>query len=891
MTLPVEGPSTAYCTANVIEVIRREIEEAGGTEVFFVGRRDTAGLITEIEALAYGNQSAVAAITGRVRSGEVILHNHPSGYIMPSDPDLVISQQMSELGVGSYICDNPCSRIRIVVRPHDLRRKVMLNPEVIDSYFSRASPLGSQMEFEERPQQRHMAELVARAFNEEGISVVEAGTGTGKSLAYLIPSILYSLENKEKVMISTNTINLQEQILQKDLPVLIKVLGQPIKAEIVKGRSNYVCKRKAEFARDELRYGGQQSFLENDIRQELAMLLDWAKSSPTGDRQELSVQPREEAWEKIGSEADNCLRLRCNFYEECFFYNSRRRAATADLMIVNHSLLLSDLSVRRESNNWSTAAVLPPAKHVILDEAHHLEESATRHLAAVISKYSFRRHFRRLIRSDSSSKQGILPSLTDRLGSIANPENTAGLNQIYTLLVDRVIPETDEVQQHLEHHLDELAFAFLTLAGIDLPRPNQEEKFRLRPPMVETELWRQRIQPRILEINKALQEIGTLHRMALKLFKEFIGEENPELLNLFMDWRAVAERLDDSRLTLMKVVDNDPETCRWVEFKLDKKQNLFLTLNAAPIDVAAVLREVLHTKFKTEVLTSATLTVEKNFQFLFNRIGLTPPSPKKQNTPTNSQSSEPTEAEIQSARPIFQSIFESPFQYPKQVFFGVPNDLGDVRKDGANFERRLAQLILQSVTITEGRAFILFTSYKQLMNVYQLTASTIQSMGYDVYRQGEESRSVLLRKFRENETSVLFATSSFWEGVDVKGRSLELLILAKLPFTVPNDPVAEAQNEFIEAQGGDAFSSLVVPRAIVRFKQGFGRLIRSQTDRGAVLVADDRLQSMAYGRRFLQSLPKMPVHFDTTTSLMAKMTTFFEQTTPAACAPVDLPTE
>ncbi len=870
MPPPVEGNAALYCTENALKIIRSEIAQAGGTEVFFIGRREFSGLIDEVEAHAYGNNSAVSAIVGHLRSGQVILHNHPSGVLLPSEPDLIISQQVSEMGVGSYICNNECTAIRIIVRPHDVRKKTLLNAQQIELYFQAASPLAKEMTFEERPQQRIMASMVCKAFNDEAASVVEAGTGTGKSLAYLIPSLVYAVENKERVLISTNTINLQEQILQKDLPVLERVMGQPIKAEIVKGRSNYVCKRKAEFAREELQLGGQQSFLEDEIRKELTDLLAWAKSSASGDRQELNVHPRDEAWEKVGSEADNCLRLRCKFYEECFFYNSRRRAATADLMIVNHSLLLSDLAVRRESNNWSTAAVLPPAKHLILDEAHHLEESATRHLAAQLSKFTFRRLFRRLYRADGRGKQGILPSFCEKLNALANGENTPGLSKLYSYLIERVIPDTEDAQSTTEHLMDEASFAILAISGLSLPRFGQEERFRLRSPMMEGNRWKQEVNLHFLKMSKLLQEIITTHRAALKRIKEMLEEDSPELINLFMEWRANIERLENTRQILLLLIATDEKTCRWVEFRQDKKRNLMATLCASPIDVAEILHESMHTRFKTQVLTSATLTVEKDFKFLYDRIGLIARTP---NYTTNNESEE---TRVSSARPIYQKILESPFNYSKQVFFGVPNDLGDVRRSPMDFEANLSRFIVQAITISEGRAFILFTSYKQLMSVYNQISASIQAMGFDVYRQGEESRTVLLEKFRENETSVLFATSSFWEGVDVRGRSLELLILAKLPFTVPNDPVAEAQYEYIEAQGGDAFNSLVVPRAIVRFKQGFGRLIRSQTDRGAVLVADDRIQSMAYGRRFVKSLPEMNVHHHSSQLLFEKMQNFFE---------------
>ncbi|MBI5155415.1 DEAD/DEAH box helicase family protein [Candidatus Poribacteria bacterium] len=851
MQPPFEGPPELYLSADAAAQLADEIAEAGGVEVFFIGKRGAGGLVTEVESHACGSETAVPVLTQLVSPGDVIIHNHPSGQLMPSAADLDISARLGLVGAGSYIVNNDCSRVRVVVRPHDPKKKSPVSPEEVEALLGPESQLVREVgEYEDRPQQRRMAALVTASLNNDGIAVIEAGTGTGKSLAYLIPAVLYGLANGERVIVSTNTINLQEQILHKDLPVVQRVLNREFKAEIVKGRSNYVCKRKAQFARDQLT-GQAQLMIGDEFTAELRELLAWTLETQSGDRQELNIPPREEVWERVVSEADNCLRVRCPFYESCFFYNSRRRAARANVLVVNHSLLMSDLAVRRESNNWSTAAVLPPCQYIILDEAHHIEEVATQHLGFQLSRAGLRRLFARLHRSDARGQRGVLTTLGGKLEELRAGGKLGTESPIWKLFGTDVLSRAQDASERADQLLEDFAYVFLDIADLPPPSRGLEHRVRLTPAVLADTRWGGECTERIAEIADAIGGAVGASREVIKLLGELDADVIQGLINIVMEWRSILDRLDGQRRMALAFVREDDAFCPWVEVRTDARGRLLPKLCRAPISVADVLRESLHSRVKTEILTSATLSVDHGFGYLAERIGL---------------------SGLQ-GRQAQELLLETPFDFERQVFFGVPNDLGDPRHQG--FDDQLARFITRAVTESGGRAFVLFTSNGQMRRMYQTCSAPIGRLGIRTLLQGEESRDRLLQRFREDETSVLFATSSFWEGVDVKGRALELLIIARLPFAVPSDPIQEAQFEYLREHGRDPFQNLVVPRAIIRLKQGVGRLIRAKTDRGAVLITDDRVVRMGYGRRFLQSLPKVEVRVAQTDQLMAGLRTFY----------------
>jgi ATP-dependent DNA helicase DinG len=400
--------------------------------------------------------------------------------------------------------------------------------------------------------------------------------------------------------------------------------------------------------------------------------------------------------------------------------------------------------------------------------------------------------------------------------------------------------------------------------GLDLPRAGIEHRFRLTPRMVESPGWRDRVQLHIMAISECLAGCLEVHRRGLRLLGDLEEESLAEFLNHAMEWRALVDRVENARRVAASFLKIDPTKCQWIELAQDKRGRLAVKLCDAPIEVAPILRESLHDKMRSEVLTSATLTVAGQFEYLFQRIGLGARSPRAEAT---------GDGDPPPARSIESLLLPAPFDYRKQVFLGVPTDLGDPRAPG--FDDRLGDLAVRAISASGGRAFVLFTSWGQMKRVHAACAPIIRKQGIECLVQGEDTRDRLLRKFRADETSVLFATSSFWEGVDVRGRALELLIIAKLPFAVPNDPITEAQVEALQRQGKDAFNELVVPRAIIRLKQGFGRLIRAHSDRGAVIIGDERVVRMGYGRRFLQSLPDVEVRSLDTPALVAQLEAFY----------------
>jgi ATP-dependent DNA helicase DinG len=879
---PVEGPSSYFFDPAASRQCAEEIATAGGVEVFFIGRRDPDnGLISEVESHAYGNAAAVPALAQLAKPGDILIHNHPSGNLLPSDPDLSIAAPAGNMGIGFYIIDNGATRCRVVVKAQDAKKKVdILADEIATKLSPSGSLVGAVDQFEDRPEQREMALSVARALNNDGVSIVEAGTGTGKSFAYLVPAILYAVRNDERIVVSTNTINLQEQLLHKDIPALRRALGEDFEVEIVKGRGNYVCKRKAEYARDEVR-----TLAPDEFTRELGEVLQWITHSTNGDRQELPVPPRHEVWERVQSEADNCLRLRCPFYESCFFYNSRRRAARAKVLIVNHSLLLSDLAVRRATGNYTMAAVLPPYKRVILDEAHHLEEVATKSLAQQVTRAGLRQMMGRLYRRESSGGgRGVLNNLGDVFDNLARDRKLPQADSLVMRITTELIPGIPDVRDSLDFLFADFSSLFLRAARIDRLPGREELKVRLTPAIRTSKDWIDECERLLHAMCQELTALISRHQEAIEQIDEWEDDDLQEaILNPVMEWRALVGRLDGLRSTLLSFINPKSDECQWVELAQrqghSRSGELIVRLCVAPIEVRTVLKEALHDRMKTEVLTSATLAVDKDFEFFADRCGL-PGAERPGSKPELGEDGEPIiRRKPTEARLVERVVLPSPFDYRRQVFFAVPTDMADPRAQ--DFDDDLAELINRSVAISGGRAFVLFTSYGQLKKLATICEPTFRRLGISLLRHGEENRDVLIRKFREDETSVLFGTSSFWEGVDVKGRALELLILAKLPFSVPTEPIQEAQFEAIKAAGRDPFTSLVVPRAVIRFKQGFGRLIRSRTDRGAVIVADKRVIQMGYGQRFLRSLGDIEVRRGPRHELLAEMETFFSSPPPA----------
>ncbi|MEJ2207320.1 MAG: JAB domain-containing protein, partial [Gemmatimonadota bacterium] len=388
--------------------IAQEVERAGGREVCFLADVDEARVIQGPRAVARGNFAAVLVAARDADEGGVMIHNHPSGSLEPSEADLRVAAELYDRGIGTAIVDNLASSLYVVVEPPPPKRRIALDPVELDRLLGPDGPLQTLHDgYEDRPGQREMTRAVADRFNDGGVAIVEAGTGTGKSLAYLLPAARWAIQNRERTVVSTNTINLQEQLSGKDLPLVERILGEEVGWALVKGRGNYVSIRRALLAAE-----SQGSLFEEDRSAEVTALLEWMESTEDGSRSDLASSPSDDLWEEVRSDPDVCLRARCPHFQQCFYQRSRRRAASAQMLVVNHHLLFTDLAVRRVTRNYTQAAVLPPYKHVVLDEAHNVEDAATSHLGAEVTR---RGVFRVLSRLDRRGR-GLLTSLHELLG-------------------------------------------------------------------------------------------------------------------------------------------------------------------------------------------------------------------------------------------------------------------------------------------------------------------------------------------------------------------------------------------------------------------------------------------------------------------------------------------
>jgi ATP-dependent DNA helicase DinG len=831
----------------VIEAMRAEIEAAGGNEVFFVGATDEKRMVVKAVPLAHGNKEAVPAITQHVRHGDVVIHNHPDGPLTPSSADVSIASSVGQTGVGFYIVNNSVTRVYEVVVAFEQEKLEHLDANALERILQPGGPIARALKrYEHREQQVEMMRSVAESFNQNGIAAIEAGTGTGKTFAYLIPAIFWAVKNKERVVLSTNTINLQEQLMVKDIPALLSALKMKCKAALVKGRGNYLCRRKLEMLEREF------DLLSAPEEQEmLQAIIQWAKSTGDGSRSDLSFVPRSDVWEKVNAESDTCLRVRCKHFNDCFVNKARRDAASADLLVVNHHLLFADLSLRSATGSYSDMAVLPGYRRVILDEAHNIEDSATSYFGARVTRLGLLRLLGRIHHPQSKRQEGgLISALRAKLMRLPGGDERA--DELILHIQNEIIPRKITLEYMVGDAFDAIQ-EFLQDYKLS-QRADGEMKARVNSALQQDPRWSEQCLPAVERLTSELCIFNSRVAFILERLKAICGksETGTDFSDDRIELGAVSGRIDAAVSTINDVLfGQDPERIRWVEAQTRLK-NPAVRLFSVPLDVGPVLAEQVYARFPTVVLTSATLTVEDKFDFVCSRIGLN---------------------EADENRMRFLRL-PSPFDFARQAMLGIPTDIPGPKEP--DYRAAMASSILRCLSITEGRAFLLFTSFSMLGWAHRELAPELErKLGVAALRQGDEHRTALLERFRRDTTSVLFATLSFWEGVDVEGESLECVVLAKLPFKVPDEPVIQARAEDIDRRGGNSFLEYSVPLAVIKFKQGFGRLIRNRTDHGAVLILDKRVAQKHYGRVFLKSLPPCRVVRGTSDEVFSQFEAFF----------------
>ncbi len=819
-------PPPLSLSPGAASAIREEVRRAGGREVTFLLEVGEDRVLQNPRAVARGNRSAVLAASREAPRGSVMVHNHPSGDLEPSDPDLAVAATLYEEGVGSAIVDNEAARLYVVVEPPAPRVVQPLALEEVGLFLGPGGPLAlTHPAFEDRPGQREMALLVARRYNQGGVGLVEAGTGTGKSLAYLLPAALWAIRNQERTVISTNTINLQEQLVGKDLPLLQAALGEDLRWALVKGRGNYISIRRAHLAA-----ASGPVLFEEDRSGELQGLLKWMETTRDGSLSDLSAPPSDEVWEEVQSDPDICLKARCPHFQSCFFQRARREAAAAEILVVNHHLLFTDLSIRRVTNNYTQAAVLPPYRHLILDEAHNAEEAATDHLGVEVTRRGLHRVLSRLERRG----KGVLADLQAQLAS--HPGSPSG-KELGERIRSRVLPALAGAREALEPFLASLGSAFPE-EGVGSVRLGGDEGVEPRE-RVEVQETLARL---LLTFRGLGREVGEL-RVRIQEDESWADALGGRALDL----AGVQSRLEAGAAGAQRVLDpgdEGPSLVRWLESRGKATVgSRNLALAAAPIEVGPILREDLFRRLDTTVLTSATLTTRTGFEYLRARLGLDARVLQDEGDPLD----------------VEEAVVASPFDFQEQSLLAVPTDLAGPLGEGDRFQVETARVVEEMAGITGGGLFVLFTSHQALRRVGELLKGREGGLPGPLFIQGEAPRARLLQKFVGAGHGILLGTASFWEGVDVPGEPLRGLILQKLPFQVPTEPITAARMERIQEQGGDPFWRFTLPEAALRLKQGFGRLIRTEADRGAVLILDDRILTRRYGPYLRQSLPPAPL--------------------------------
>lgn len=728
-----------------------------------------------------------------------------------------------------------------------------LDPDHANYLLSDDGPISAYLKgYEARPQQQEMLRCIVDAYNGEKIALVEAGTGTGKSLAYLIPAILWSRTSGERTVISTNTINLQEQLISKDIPLLCQALNIEIKAVLVKGMRNYVCLRKLEEAHLEIQ------LMPPEEAEELVKVEQWCHTTRDGSRATLPFVPSHNTWDRVCAENDTCSKNKCPLYQDCHFFKARKQADDAQLLVVNHHLLFADLSARGEEDNYKDPAVLPVYNRIILDEAHHIEDVATAYFADSIDRLGMLRTLGRLAAERQGKSHGKLPVLKEKITEHFKSGNIpTEMTPIMTALNIDLPIMRQEIANLIFDTLD-LFLRFLeTLKPRNAEEPS-ENKLRLLPMHMTHPDWETVILPKVKALTDELQRyVLTIEKMGANV-KQLDNEKLKEVTKgILFEITALGVRLLNACQMLEKFVAKDQPVSKvkWIEGQTLKSTINVLLVNAQ-LDINQALADFLFNKMATVVLCSATLTTNKHFQFIRNRLGLV--------------------EQFLEDKDVIEASFESPFDYQKQALLVVPQDMPDPTS-GA-FTKQAAEAIWDAIQASRGNAFVLFTSYSMLKQCYQMLQSRMEAGKYYPLKQGDDNRNNLLQQFKSRDRSVLFGTDSFWEGVDVAGEALRCVIIVKLPFKVPSEPIIQARTEALKAEGKDPFMEYSLPNAIVKFKQGFGRLIRNRKDRGCIVCLDSRIIHKRYGQEFLNSLPPCKQLFIDGKAMKQSMEEFYKKT-------------
>jgi len=705
--------------------------------------------------------------------------------------------------------------------------------KIISALKEDGAVAGRLPSYEPRQAQLDLLSLIIQSFNEDALCMAEAGTGVGKSFAYLLPAMHFALLNKEKVVISTATITLQQQLYEKDIPLVAEgmnaagseVPSAKIKAVLMKGRGNYICMRRL----DEI---FKEPVFDDREFEEIKQIAAWAKTSKTGGKSELSFLPSDTSWTQVCSESDLCLMLHCPWKDNCFIFKLRKEANNADVIVANHHLLFADLAARYQGAGYENAVILPPFSRLIIDEAHNIENAASSFFSVNFSRVGIIRQLGKLFNRRRGNNRGLVV----RLCAILNAHDR--LDDI-TEIIDKIKTRAEE--------LDDTALEICGMEGIYRLSAASDEAFLKRTLFSSLKALRKEI----------LKLTSFIRDMTKNLDEEKENNFSAAADSAIWEIKAVIRRLE----SVAEVSDifckykKHEDYILWIEKVKSSKSasNNWAVFTQTPLNLAPILEKSVFAPNKTVVCVSATLAINEDFSYWSAASGITNVSDRK----------------------LLSGCFSSPFPYSSAVLLASPTDAPLPDEDG--YQDFVDRTTVNLASIAGGSALILFTSYQSLSSAYQTAKNELASLGIRCLKQGDDDRTRLLQDFITDTKSCLFATDSFWEGVDAPGDTLRLVVICRLPFRTPGDPVLEAKREAIEKRGGNPFMELSLPQAVMKFKQGFGRLMRRSADNGVVVVLDGRLLKKSYGRLFLQSLPETKQSFSSIKNIINDTENFLYQ--------------
>lgn len=791
-----------------LQTIKKYLEEHNNKSMIFKATFDEDEKIQKPFFLSLYKKKSFEETLTKVGKNEVVIRTTKPNQLYPSDMELELSEELyTRRNIAYCLLSSDLDDFYFV---QDIDR-IFLEEIDIENYFAKDGILAKEIKgFEYRQEQEEMAQYIQDAINEDRKIIVEAGTGTGKTLAYLIPSIKWAVTNKKKVIIATNTINLQEQLLLKDIPLAKSIIKDEFSYVLVKGRNNYVCKRLF----NELVLGKSIDIetFSMEAREQIEYILKWGNKTKTGDKAELPFEVYPDVWELVQSTTELCLGKKCPYRKECFYMKTRMEKMEADILISNHHVFFADLNVRAETDFDSEYLILPRYDMVIFDEAHNVESVARSYFSVEVSKISFTRLLNRIYQKKNKKKKE--KSALIRVEDTVDEKNLEDSEQ-YIYFLNTLKEEISILQNIGDEYFDEIRKIYET--NTEAPIKKSLNNF---------EMTKSRFLENLREKKDIFQgKLADFLNLMMSFNNVIDGEKdkNPEVINFNNHLKMFKAYIDSFKFINSFEDDN---YIYWLDIN-SKRTNVILT--ATPLNIAQKLSTVLFDNLDRLVFASATIVVNGNFNYFKKSLGL-------------------------DEEDCIEAIIKSPFDYDEQMSVYIPSDIQDSENINA-FVSDASKFILNILLKTNGKAFILFTSYTMLNQIYYSISKKLKDKGFEVFLHGDKPRSQIIKEFKEAENPILFGTTSFWEGVDVQGENLSNVIITKLPFLVPTDPVVSAISKKIEEDGGNSFMDFQLPEAIIKFKQGVGRLIRKKTDSGNIFILDNRILKKRYGSLFINALP------------------------------------